>query len=99
MCLGGAVIDLKTGEVVQPPLARPVRGEEHWIFCASMFENGGTEYHRESSLFVLRCGGKADQNGNTTPDTYYSNFVGDSSGSSFIFSERVSLDCENEDQA
>jgi hypothetical protein len=78
MCLGGAVIDLKTGEVVQPPLARPVRGEEHWIFCASMFETGGTEYRRESSLFVLRCGGKSDQNGNNAPDTYYFNFAGKS---------------------
>ena len=28
-CLGGAVIDLETGEVVQPPLAKRVRGEEH----------------------------------------------------------------------
>jgi hypothetical protein len=75
-CSGGAVIDLKTGEVVQPPLAKRVLGEEHWIFCVSMFKNGGTEYRRESSLFVLRCGGKSDQDGNNTPDTYYFNFIG-----------------------
>jgi hypothetical protein len=75
MCLGGAVVDLKTGEIVQPPLAKRVRGEEHWIFCTSMFENSGTEYRRESSLFVIRCGSKVDQNGNNTPDAYYFNFL------------------------
>ena len=75
-CLGGAVINLKTGEVAQPPLARNVRGEEHWIFCTSLFEKGGIEYRRESSLFIVRCGWKQDRNGNNTPDTYYFNFVG-----------------------
>ena len=75
-CLGGAVIDLKTGEVVQLPLAKNTRGEEHWIFCTSMFENGGPEYRRESSLFIVRRGGKRDQNGKNTPDTFYFNFVG-----------------------
>lgn len=75
-CLAGAVVDLKMGEVVQPPLAKDVRGEEHWIFCTSTFENGGAEYRRESSLFILRCGWKQDRDGNNTPDTYYFNFDG-----------------------
>lgn len=75
-CSGGAVIDLRTGDVIQPPLAKRVRGEEHWIFCVSMFKNGGSEYRRESSLFILRCGYRQDQDGNNTPDVYYFNCVG-----------------------
>ncbi len=71
MCEGGAVIDLKTGEVLPPPLARKKAGQEHWIFCTSKYENAGTEYRRDSSLFVVRCGAKADQDGNNTPATYY----------------------------
>jgi hypothetical protein len=70
-CEGGAVIDLKSGEVLQPPLARNKAGEEHWIFCTSKYENGGTEYRSDSSLVVVRCGARTDKDGNNTPDTYY----------------------------
>jgi hypothetical protein len=71
LCEAGAIIDLKTGEVLQPPLAGKKEGWEHWIFCVSMYDKAGTEYRRDSSLFIVRCGGNADEHANNTPDVYY----------------------------
>lgn len=55
-CVGGALIDLKTGRVFQPPLAHQKPGEEHWIFCTDWDKSKGVEYRLNSRLFVFRCG-------------------------------------------
>lgn len=57
-CVGGALIDLATGKVFQPPLALKGAGEEHWIFCTSWDKTRGAEYRLNSRLFVLPCSQK-----------------------------------------
>lgn len=55
-CVGGALIDLETGKVFQPPLAPKTSGEEHWIFCTSWDKARGAEYsslRRRCSLLCL----------------------------------------------
>lgn len=54
-CVGGALIDLKTGKVFQPPLAHQKRGEEHWIFCTDWDKSKNAEYRSKSRLFVFCC--------------------------------------------
>lgn len=54
-CVGGALIDLGTGKVFQPPLAPKKTGEEHWIFCTDWEKTRGAEYLPTSRLFVLHC--------------------------------------------
>jgi hypothetical protein len=55
-CVGGALIDLGTGKVFQPPLAPKKAGEEHWIFCTDWDKARGANYRLNSRLFILRCG-------------------------------------------
>jgi hypothetical protein len=55
-CVGGALIDLGTGKVFQPPLASQASGEEHWIFCTNWDKAHGLAYHTDSRLFILPCG-------------------------------------------
>ena len=55
-CVGGAIIDLQSGEVFPPPLARKKAGEEQWIFCTDWSKEHGAEYHVNSSLLILQCG-------------------------------------------
>lgn len=55
-CVGGALIDLGTGRVYQPPLASQTSGEEHWIFCTNWDKAHDLAYHVDSRLFILPCG-------------------------------------------
>jgi len=56
-CAAGAVIDLQTGEVFQPPLA-PANGNgwERWIISAGMMEDSGIEFRPDSLLVIVRSG-------------------------------------------
>jgi len=55
-CVGGALIDLETGKVYQPPLASKKAGEEHWIFCTDWDKSKGANYRLNSRLFIFHCG-------------------------------------------
>lgn len=71
-CLAGAVIDLRTGTIFQPPLAADVTGEEHWIFCTDWNDEHTVEYRRDSRLMIIRCGGtETDAHGTSVPEVYY----------------------------
>ena len=56
-CAAAALIDLRTGEVFQPPLADPNgRGWDRWIMCAGKFGGTDDEFHLDSRLMIVRCG-------------------------------------------
>ena len=57
VCSAAALIDLKTGDVFQPPLATPNGiGWDRWIMCPGSFEGTGNEFQVESRLMIVRCG-------------------------------------------
>ena len=60
-CAGGAIIDLPTGEVFQPPLGK---GGD-WSVSAGMFQDPAIEFRPNSRLVIIRTGTTAP------PDTYY----------------------------
>lgn len=55
-CVGGAIIDLQSGDIFLPPLAGKGRGEERWIFCTDSDKAHGVEYRLDSRLLIIRCG-------------------------------------------
>ena len=72
-CSAGALIDLQTGNVYQPPLATPgARGWERWMGCVSCFDNTDEEFRVDSRLMIVRCGLHYSERFHTNiPDTYY----------------------------
>jgi hypothetical protein len=73
MCGAAAFIDLKTGDVYQPPLATPNgTGWDRWIMCPGLFEGTGDEFHVDSRLMIVRCGmNYSDRLQTNIPDTWY----------------------------
>ena len=70
-CISGALVDLDTGDVFSPPLAKST-GVMHFSVCQSAFENSGVEHYVTSRLFVLRCGlNYSERLRRNIPDTYY----------------------------
>ena len=63
-CGAGAIVDLTTGVVYQPPLATKGEGWEHWISCTAIFGDQPYEYRLTSRLMIVRCGVG-------TPDIHY----------------------------
>lgn len=72
-CSAGAVVDLQTGIVWRPPLAKPGgRGWERWIECTACFDGADNEFHSDSRLMIVRCGlNYSDRLKKNSPDTYY----------------------------
>ena len=72
-CSAGAMIDLRTGDVYQLPLATPNgSGWERWIECTACFDETGEDVHVDSSLMVSRCGlNYSERLHKNVPDTYY----------------------------
>ncbi len=70
-CSAGAVLNLKTGRISAPPLAKKASGWEHWIFCAALYDKCGIEYRVDSRLMIIRCGSSANEEAENTPDVYY----------------------------
>jgi hypothetical protein len=71
-CISGAVIDLETGKVFSPPLAKERGGWAHFSVCQSAYENSGVDFHVNSRLLVLRCGLNYSERLQTNvPDAYY----------------------------
>jgi len=72
-CSAGALVDLQTGDVFPPPLAKPKgAGWERWIMCTASFEGADDEFRLGSRLLVVRCGLNYSQRlQKNIPDTYY----------------------------
>jgi hypothetical protein len=72
-CSAGALIDLQTGNVFPPPLAKPGgSGWERWIECTACFEGANNEFHADSRLMIVRCGlNFSERLQKNIPDTYY----------------------------
>jgi len=72
-CSAAALVDLQTGEVLPPPLARPNgSGWEHWMSCTACFGGSGDEFHVDSRLMIVRCGmNYSERLQRNFPDTYY----------------------------
>jgi hypothetical protein len=73
VCSAAALIDLKTGEVYQPPLATPNgAGWERWIMCPGSFEGTDDEFHINSRLMIVRCGmNYSERLQKNIPDMWY----------------------------
>jgi hypothetical protein len=71
-CISGAIIDLKTGKVFSPPLAKENSAPMHFSVCQSAYETSGVDFRVNSRLLVLRCGLNYSERLQTNvPDTYY----------------------------
>ena len=71
-CISGAVIDLTTGEVIAPPLAKSGNAWMSFNVCQSAYEGSGVEVRPDSRLMILRCGLNYDQQlQRNVPDVYY----------------------------
>jgi hypothetical protein len=73
-CVGGAIIDLQSGEIFPPPLAGTGTGEERWIFCTDSDKEHGVEYRVDSRLLLIRCG---HEYGDHQDDLHYFTWQGD----------------------
>jgi hypothetical protein len=81
MCGAGALIDLQTGAVFQPPSAKPnAKGWDRWIMSGALADGSRVEFHPDSRLVVVRAGLKfSERLQKNVPDEDY--FVWD--GASF----------------
>jgi len=72
-CSAAALVDLQTGEVFPPPLAKSNgNGWERWMLCTACFEGSGDEFHVDSRLMMVRCGmNYSERLQKNFPDTYY----------------------------
>jgi hypothetical protein len=71
-CASGAVVDLATGQVIAPPLAKSGSGWMNFSVCQSAFEGFGVEVRPDSRLMIVRCGLNYDERlERNVPDVYY----------------------------
>ncbi len=54
-CAGGAIVDLSTGRVYQPPLARPADGTSYFVM-ASTSDGPSIEFRTNSRLLIMKGG-------------------------------------------
>jgi hypothetical protein len=71
LCGAGAIIDLQSGKVYQPPLGGKGGGWSRWISCSALFEGTGYEYHVDSRMMIVRCGRNFDEHGKNWPEIDY----------------------------
>ena len=72
-CVSGAIVDLKTGEVLQSPMASSATG--HWNVCQSAFSDVVADFRKDSRLLVIQCGKTwIDRIQENVPDLYYFDF-------------------------
>lgn len=71
ICGAGAIVDLQTGAVYQPPLGGRGQGWDRWISCPAMFDGTGYKYRLDSRLMIVRCGSSFNEHGKNWPDVYY----------------------------
>ena len=72
-CAAGAIVNLQTGEVFQPPQATPnATGWDRWIIGVGMMEDSEITFHPESRLVLVRGGMNYSSRLNkNVPDAYY----------------------------
>lgn len=71
-CASGAFIDLTTGRIIAPPLAKSGNPVMHFNMCQSAYEGFGADVRLDSRLLILRCGLNFDEQLNRNiPDVYY----------------------------
>jgi hypothetical protein len=71
-CISGAIIDLDSGNVFSPPLAKEDLRVMHFSVCQSAYENSGLDFRLNSRLLVLRCGLNYSERLRTNvPDSWY----------------------------
>lgn len=72
-CSAGALVDLQTGEVFPPALAKSNgTGWERWIECTACFEGANDEFHLDSRLMIVRCGlNYSERLQQNVPDVHY----------------------------
>ena len=72
-CSAGALVDLQTGDVFPPPLAKANgNGWERWIMCTACFDGANDEFHLDSRLMIVRCGlNYSERLAKNVPDVYY----------------------------
>jgi hypothetical protein len=78
-CSAGALVDLETGRVFPPPLAKPNGvGWERWMDCPACYEGADNEFHIDSRMMIVRCGlNYSERLQKNVPDTYYFLWEGD----------------------
>ncbi len=67
-CYEGALVNLKTGIVVPPPLTKL---ESPWFMCGSAFEGSHAEVRLDSRLFIFKCGIWTRDLSKQIPSAYY----------------------------
>ena len=78
-CVSGAIIDLATGQVLAPPLAKSGTSWMNFSVCQSAYEDSGVDVRPDSKLMIVRCGLNYDEQlKRNVPDVYY--FVLDGQG-------------------
>ena len=71
-CASGAIIDLATGQIIAPPLAKSGNPVMHFNVCQSAYEGFGVDTRLDSKLLILRCGLNFDEQlKRNIPDVYY----------------------------
>jgi len=60
VCAAGAIIDLTTGIVYQPPMGGRGTGWERWMYCGGVVDGPFVEYRPDSRLVLTRCQGAGD---------------------------------------
>jgi hypothetical protein len=54
-CMGGAVVDQKTGNVFQAPLSTKSKGEDHWVLSGFFFfDKPPVNFRSDSRLVIIR---------------------------------------------
>jgi hypothetical protein len=67
-CYEGAIVNLKSGEVIPPPRSK---AEFPWLMCGSAFEDSNVEVRSDSRLFIFKCGIWTEYLYKQIPDAYY----------------------------
>jgi len=71
-CNSGAIVDLATGQIIRPPLARTGSALMNFNVCESAFDGVGTDVRLNSRLMIVHCGLNYDiQLDRNVPDVYY----------------------------
>lgn len=71
-CMSGAVVDLATGQVIAPPMAKSGSAAMNFNACESAFDGATVDVRLNSRLMIVHCGLNYDvQLDRNVPDVYY----------------------------
>ena len=76
-CLSGAIVDLATGRLIDPPRIQTNTARPSLSMCQSAYLGSGVEVRLNSNLMIVYCGLNYDrQSHRNVPDAYYFVFEG-----------------------